>query len=372
MALAGTGAGAGGAGLRRLTDTLHPHPHRGDLIAAGVVPLATAIALVNVRMDGEWGNGALFAITLLGCALILGMGLLAQLEQGTPRAYQSVLLVAGLILLAITLLRLAQLLGADDSIGSGSLTWTSLLVAGAAAYAAASRNSVVCTLIAALAAGVALLAFVDWAFDPESIRTFRWILLVLIGLYVVVHLRLRDWAPRHAVQVVVAAGVATVALALTLTSLIEFFGPGEAAATGWELVLLVAALGLIAYAAIDGERGPAYLGFLALLLFALIAGQADDDATILGWPLLLLVLGGAAVAAGLRPGRPQAQEPVGGSAAPPSAPAPAAPAPAPPPEPPAAPAAPATEHPTEPAAPASEEPTEAMPPPPPDQPGERP
>ena len=48
-----------------------------------------------------------------------------------------------------------------------------------AASVALRANSAVCTLIAALAAVVAVERFVAWAWGPESLGTFRALLLVL-------------------------------------------------------------------------------------------------------------------------------------------------------------------------------------------------
>ena len=102
------------AAVGRLLAALTPHPHRGDLIAAGAVPLALGVLLVNVRLDGPWGTGVCLVLDALGCALVLGMGLLAPLEGERPRSYQQVLLLTGQVLGFVTLLRLAQVLGADS------------------------------------------------------------------------------------------------------------------------------------------------------------------------------------------------------------------------------------------------------------------
>ena len=57
-------------------------------------------------------------------------------------------------------------------------------------------------------------------------------------------------------------------------------------------------------------RGPAYVGFLGLLAFALFQGaevnallEGDEpDGSFVGWPLILLLVGAAGLAAGA-PGR---------------------------------------------------------------------
>ena len=91
------------------------------------------------------------------------------MQQGRPYAFQSVLLVCGLLLLFPALLTLADVLGADfGGFPAGALVWTSLLFAGAALYPAVARGSAICALIAALALGVAGLAFVNWVFGADS------------------------------------------------------------------------------------------------------------------------------------------------------------------------------------------------------------
>jgi hypothetical protein len=299
---------------------LRPLPHRGDLIAAGAVPFALAIVLLNVRMDATWGRGIHLVIAALACGLVLGMGFRAEREEERPRAYQTVLLLAGLALLAIALIRLAQVLGSDAPLSSsGALTWITAVFAAVAAVAAWGRiGSPICALVELLAGGLFLLAFVDWVFDPRGPTTLRWLLVLLIVVYVAGHLYWRERKRRHAVHFVNAAGVAAIVLAVSfLAALVGSalfssggwtgYGPLPAPDPGtwWELVLLAAGVGLVAYAAVDREPGPGYLGFVVLVLFAVLAGlPGRDGASIVGWPLLLLLAGGAALAAGLRPSRP--------------------------------------------------------------------
>lgn len=270
--------------------------------------LTVAIELMTLRMDRSWGAGAHLVVTGLACALVLSMALLAPLEDESPRAYHSVLLVAGLALLAVALLRLSQALGADRSPGTGALTWTALVLALTSAWAGRTRNSAICTLIAAAAAGGTALAFVDWTFDPRGVSTFRWILLLLMAVYVFASLRERERRPRHAVALVNAAGLATLVLAATF-GFLGLAGHVDAG-IGWEALLLGAGCGLVAYAGVDHERGPGYLGFFVLVAFVLVVGPpGSHPASILGWPLVLLLLGGATVVIGLRPRRPLPPEP---------------------------------------------------------------
>jgi len=200
---------------------LRPHPHRGNLIAAGALPLAVAVSLIDARFEQEWGQGILLVLNALPAGMFLAMGLLAPRESEFPRAYQTILLLAGLALALSVLAHLAEVLGADDPLTTaGSLTWIAAAFAAIAAVPAWERiNSPICALLEVLAGGVALLAFVDWVFDPEGVATFRWLLLLLIVVYVAAHLRWRASRPRHAVHMVNAAGVAGVALAATFMNL---------------------------------------------------------------------------------------------------------------------------------------------------------
>jgi hypothetical protein len=308
-------------GARRVRTALTPHPHRGDLIAAGAVPLSVGVLLVNARLDDVWGTGVLLVLTGLACALVLGMGVLAPLEGHHPRTYQQVLLLAGLLLLFVGLVRVAQVLGADDPLGSdGTLTWIFGLLTLAAGWLLTARRSAVFALIAALTAIVTAIAFVEWVFSPDGPTTARWLLLALALAFVLAALAHRAAHPREAVYLIDAAGVAMLLLGLTfvgaLIPALEFFGvPDDPPGGGWKLLLVAAGFGLVAYAAVDREPGPAYVGALVLGLFVALVGiPGEDGASLWFWPLAMVLIGGAAVAAGLRPLRPLPPEPPGADA----------------------------------------------------------
>jgi len=84
----------------------------------------------------------------------------------------------------------------------------------------------------------------------------------------------------------------------------------SSAAFGWKLYVLAVGCGLIAYAGVDSEPGPAYVGVLVLGAFALLAGlPVATRGSLVGWPLFLLAIGAAGLAVGLRPRRPLPPEP---------------------------------------------------------------
>ena len=109
--------------MSAVLDRLRPHPHRGDVIAAGAVPLSLAAIVIELRMT-QWALGPRFAVVALIAGLLLTMGVLAPLEGPSPRAYHSVLLVAGLLPMVVALQLLAEVLGASRPPGAGADFWT--------------------------------------------------------------------------------------------------------------------------------------------------------------------------------------------------------------------------------------------------------
>ena len=73
-------------------------------------------------------------------------------------------------------------------------------------------------------------------------------------------------------------------------------------------MILGAGFGLVAYGAIDRLPGPAWLGVANLAAFVVVAGLYHDE-TLRWWPLLLILVGAGAMAAGLRPRKPLPPEP---------------------------------------------------------------
>jgi hypothetical protein len=312
-------------------EALRPEPHRGDQVAAGVVVLTTAIYVLEERFAHTWGAGIRFVIDALALFAVGALAVQSPVEGERPRAYQSVLYIATFFLAAITLRNLADIFGADHPPqASGTVVWIALLLLVLCVWFATRRNSAVMTLLGAVSFAFAVEAFIDWVFDPHGLTTFRWILLLLVLAFTLASLSARGDRPRHAVQLVNAGGLSAVVLGLTFafTTLITLNGVpiGGGTGAGWELFLLACGFGLCAYAAVDRERGPAYLGVVVLVLFVAIAGPPGrDGASLIGWPIVLLLMAGGMLAIGLRPSRPLPPPPDAG------APPPPPPAPMPPP-----------------------------------------
>jgi hypothetical protein len=301
-----------------LRELLRPPSHRGPLIAAGAVTLAVGVALEELRLDRSLSTGVHVLILLAAGGLIYWLGVQAPNEGGVPPAYQSVLLVTGLALIYPGLLMASELLGAGSNLPAGALAWTSALGAALALWPALARNSAICLLLATILGGIALLTLWDFVFHPGSQTPYRWLLLVVAAACVLGSLALREPAPRHAEQLVNAAGLAIATIGVAglfggfVSVVLTPFGDGGVLAGllpgFWEVVLLAAGFGLVAFGALDGSPGPAYLGVVNLVLF-IVAVAGSREPTLYWWPLTLLVVGGLAMAAGLRPRRPLPPEP---------------------------------------------------------------
>lgn len=278
---------------------LRPEPHRGDVVAAGAVVLATLVALVDVRLDGRWGDTALLAPAAGATAFVGALALRAPLEGRAPRPYQSVLYVVALVLAGLALHRLAPVLGADSSESTGAVAWIAAMLAIAAWRLATTRNSAICTLLGALATAVAAVA-ATLAVGHDDGLPSRWLTFGLVGLFALAAVIQRDRRPAHAVALANAGGVVIAWMAY----LLPFDGPG--AAWGWELFCFAAGFGLIGFGAVERQRGPASLGVLTLALTVLAAGEPGS---LLGWPLALGLGAAILLIVGLRPSRPLPPEP---------------------------------------------------------------
>jgi hypothetical protein len=295
-------------GLREL---LRPPPHRGPLIAAGAVSLAVGVSLAELRLDDRLSTGVHMAILLVSGGLLFFLGAQAPNEDGKPPAYQSVLLGAGLPLLFAGLMTTAEALGAE-SWSPGALMWTSAVTAGLAVWPAFERNSAISLLLAAILGGVALLSAWAWIFGAESPAPYRWLMAAYAAALVLCSLALRAPARRHAEVLTDAAGLAIAWIGLSgieiMISPVLVDGT-----TGlpwfWDIVVLGAGFGLVAFGAVDRSPGPAYLGVVNLILFILVVGGGDNR-TLYWWPLVLIAGGAIMLVAGLRPRSPLPPEPM--------------------------------------------------------------
>jgi hypothetical protein len=289
-----------------LLSPLRPKPFRGDVVAAGVVVLTTLVWVLTVRFAEAWDAGAHLAYAVVAWALVTTMAVLAPMEDDEPRAYQSVLYVAAIALFIDVLAQLSRVFG--DDVGASWATTSSVMV-GVAVFAlafATRRNSAACTLLGALALSGAVVVAVNGIWSPEGFTLERWALLALAVVFGFAAVGQRDRHMRHGVALIDAAGLMVLAIAASF-ALTDFFGESEemiaGVGWGWELLMLAAGFGLIAYSSVDRQPGPAYLGVFILIAFAINASAeiSSQGATLLGWPLVLATAAVVLLAVGLRP-----------------------------------------------------------------------
>jgi len=285
--------------------SLRPKPFRGDVVAAGVVVLTTLVWTVVVRFPA-WADGVQLAVAAVAWAFVTAMAVLAPLEGEAPRAYQSVLYVASIVLFVDVVEQLSLVLGHGALQSSGAATWALAVVAAYALGFAVRRNSAVSTLIGSLAAAATVLVAVEWIFSSVRESSYRWVLAGLMVVFGVLAIGQRDRRPRHGVALIEVAGVAVLGIAWTflagyvLGDLVDQPGAGW----GWELLMLAAGFGLIAYSSVDRQPGPAYLGVLNLVAFTILTSLDDTSPTFLGWPLVLALMAAFLLVIGLRPTTP--------------------------------------------------------------------
>ncbi len=143
---------------------------------------------------------------------------------------------------------------------------------------------------------------------------FRWLLLLSALVLAAVSLVLRAGRPRHSTQMVNVAGLSIAAMGLipAIELFFEGFVPDPLLPGFWEFVVLAGGCGLLAYGSVDREPGPVLIGLLCLAGFALATSFGAEE-TLLWWPLILLLLGGALMTLGLRPRSPLPAEPAIGA-----------------------------------------------------------
>lgn len=305
-----------------MAQAIQPDP-RGDwLRMLGGVLFALGATILFARKGNDWAAFPLLIVVAVPCIVVFGLGALGALATGEVARWHAVLMVTGVLLSGFAFAQLWDVVGVNtDTSGFGFLTFA--CVAGLAAFASFGVGAAYQALLAALAGMGTWLFFFDMILDDPGANAFRLLLLVLCLVYAAVAFALRDREAPQAPEFVTAAGIAGVSVGLigviagagpVLGSL--FFGGTPAGGEGqsfiWDLWLLLISLGLVAYGAVVHARGPAYVGFIGLLAFVILQGTEinallegeEPDASFVGWPLILLLIGAAGLAAGAIGRRP--------------------------------------------------------------------
>jgi hypothetical protein len=171
-------------------------------------------------------------------------------------------------------------------------------------------------LIAGIYAIVAWLTFWAKVLDNPSADTIRVLLLIVAAILLALGLVLGRRERPGASDLITVAGIAAIlAGAVSLAGLSS--GLGTVAGTvsgdnptpsqGWNVYMLLVSLVLIGFGAKSRTRGPGYVGATGLVIFIglvgpnvvtrLKGGDFSEITAVVGWPLLLLLVGVAAIIA---------------------------------------------------------------------------
>jgi hypothetical protein len=319
-------------GLRPIFET--DDEGRQALRNLGGLLLGTAMLLIFIRrsaLGDAWGDFALLLVLLAPCVFLYGAALLGRLGAGEDSPWQSVYAVFGILLVPLVLFQFVELVNGNTGAPLNT-AWIFLVTAVAGAVAALVGNIRYGLLIASIALIFSWLGLWDEILSDGLVGdygTFRGLLIIIallllagaVGFYTVDRVRGLAWGS----EILTGAGIAAVLGAgfisftafgdVPVTPPTPTLGGGDVVETEaagakpsllWDAVLLIVSLALILLGSRFRGRGPVYIGAIGLVLFILLAGldlDADEpEGTILGWPLLLLILGLAAVVVSAIPG----------------------------------------------------------------------
>ncbi len=296
--------------------------------------LGIGFVMTWARRSGGLGNGwsdwALFFTLLIITVFLYGVGLIGRLSTPTVRAWQSVYLVFGIILVPFLLFQFISAVGGTPGTAL-NVFWVLLVAAGAAAVA---------TLLADVRYGLLLgsiFLIVSWSSLWNKILSNGVVshygiyrgLLVIVGLIILAGAaavyradplgRLRRGGAEtpeperwlRAQDMVTGAAIAGVAAgAITFTHVFaqssSLFAVRVASPSLlWDLELLVASLLAVLWGARFAVRGPAYVGAIGLFIFTFDVGSeigvSLPEPTIVGWPLILALVGAGLFVISLMP-----------------------------------------------------------------------
>ena len=295
----------------------------GLIFAAGAVVLAVRKGgAVPVGGDGAdpWGDVALLFVLLIPFALLYGLGILGRAGGAGAQPWQSVFLVFAVLLFPLVGFQFLEVVDGDPDAPLNSV-WIFGVTAALGVFAAIYTGATPAGGLGALAAIVAWLALWNEILgdDDFTTDTLRWLLVIIAAIYIGIVVLARAWPRAGQISgLVTAAGVAAVvagsigafaALGALLNPLggaglpanIEGAKPG----VGWDIFLGAASAALIGFSARTGRRGPGLVGAFGLAIFIFVVGaeiteavkEGMADGKLVGWPLILLLLGAAALAA---------------------------------------------------------------------------
>jgi hypothetical protein len=274
------------------------------MFGAGVVVLL-------IRKGGEWSEWGRFLGFLMPALVMFGVVLLGRARDALS-GWHVAFLVFGTLLLVGALVELVDAIDhqADPRL---NVAWIFGLCSALAIASSLVLRAQFQMLLGGLLAIVAWLAFWDKVLTNPSGETLRWLLIVLAAIFLAGGVALTRARIPQASDLITVAGIAAViAAGLSFAAAAGAFSPAVGSLSqnapkpgqGWNVFLLVVSLLLIAYESRSPTRGPGYVGAVGLAAFIVLTGvdlvnriNGDDAGGVVGWPLVLLLAGGAALVA---------------------------------------------------------------------------
>src|SRR5215218_8367306 len=289
-----------------------------------------AFARKSGGLGEGWSDWALFITLLIITVFLCGAGLVGRLNTPTVRAWQSVYVVFGILLIPFLLFQFIEAVGGNAG-ADLNVFWVLLVTAAAAAFAALVADVRYGMLLTAVALIVSLSALWDKILSNGLIAHYGIYrgLLVIYGLLFLAlafavyrfdpltrlrpgrvaapeperWLRAQDAVTGAALSAVLAGSITFTAFFAQTDSL--FTPPVASPSLLWDLELLVASLLAVIWGARFAVRGPTYIGAIGLLVFLIDVGSevgvGVPASTIVGWPLILAIVGAALFVASLVP-----------------------------------------------------------------------
>lgn len=314
------------------------------LRTTGGLLFATGALVLLIRKSGHggWSDLARVVVVLIPTALLYVLALSPARERARPS--QSVLAVTALLLLPVVLFEFLHWVGASTRhllYDAAVFAVTGLL----AAYAARRSRVSYASLLAGLSFVAAWLLVWGKILNHPSANAFRWLLVAGAAVLLLAAWRMARAGTAGAGEAAIAGGVAAIAAGLLgvivgafvgLAQLVTSSASGVASGSGttrvlqsrttithlpvhtsglqrlgWDIYLLIAAVGLLWLGSRVRARGLGYVGAIGLGAFVISTGAQltrlefgrGPTHDVLVWPLVLLILGLAALLTSTMGGR---------------------------------------------------------------------
>jgi hypothetical protein len=288
-------------------------PDRRDwLRLLGGLLFATGAVVLSIRKDTTWSSWALLLVFLIPCAVLYALAFAGR-RWPSLQGWQSAFFAFAVLLLPLVFFQFVEAIDGDT--GSRlNVAWIFAVSAAVAAVTALRTDAWWQMLIAGIYAGAAWLAFWAEILDDPSGDTIRWLLILFAAILLLAALVLTRADRRVGSDLITVAGIAAViAGGISLAGLAGaaadlsgvLTGDTPNPSQGWNVFLLAVSLLLLAYGARSFTRGPGYVGAFGLALFIGVVGtdivsrlEGEEGGGVVGWPLILLLLGVALLVAG--------------------------------------------------------------------------